>query len=234
MNKSIRVAGGLLLILMLSAGCGNNGKKDLSQDMNDKKLSHRNLIKTGNGYLTSENIPYQSKSGKVKKNQTELQEDITYDNPDMNTENNSGMNETVPPTQPPSGTEGQGFDQQRMEQVVELTNQERRKNGLPDLKWDPSLSKMAQVKANDMEQNNYFSHDSPTHGSPFDQMEKMDIDYSAAGENIAVGQDSPQQVVNDWMNSEGHRKNILNPEYTHIGIGFTDNEDFWAQEFIKK
>ncbi|MCQ6267316.1 CAP domain-containing protein [Fictibacillus sp. WQ 8-8] len=230
MRKAISIPMAFLCILVFSSGCNNMKKNELGQDQQHKRMANKNMMKTGNGYLTKEKIPYQSKAGRKK--EMVQRENISYNNPDMSMETNPDINGTVPPAAPPSGN--QGYSQEMIQRVVELTNQERRKYGLSDLKWDPSLTNVAQVKANDMEKNNYFSHNSPTYGSPFEQMDKMDIPYSSAGENIAVGQQSPEQVVNDWMNSEGHRKNILNPDYTHIGIGYTDNEDFWAQEFIKK
>lgn len=116
--------------------------------------------------------------------------------------------------------------------VVDLTNQERKKNGLPALKINTTLSKMAHTKANDMAVNHYFDHTSPTYGSPFDMMKKFGITYRAAGKNIAMGQKTPQEVVNGWMNSPGHRANILNKNYTAIGVGFVANGNYWTQEFI--
>jgi uncharacterized YkwD family protein len=118
------------------------------------------------------------------------------------------------------------------QKVVDLTNQERAKNGLPALKVDTTLSKMAHEKARDMSANNYFSHTSPTYGSPFDMMKKYGITYQYAGENIAKGQQSPQDVVNAWMNSEGHRQNILNPNYNYIGVGYVAQGNYWVQDFI--
>nr|WP_062110372.1 CAP domain-containing protein [Bacillus niameyensis] len=120
------------------------------------------------------------------------------------------------------------------QQVVDLTNQERAKNGLAALKVDVTLSKMAREKSKDMSSNNYFSHTSPTYGSPFDMMKQWGISYKAAGENIAMGQRTPQEVVNAWMNSEGHRANILSNKYTHIGVGYVENGNYWTQEFIGK
>ncbi len=119
-------------------------------------------------------------------------------------------------------------------QVIDLTNAERKKNGLPALQADTSLSNVARTKSNDMQQNNYFSHTSPTHGSPFDMMRDFGVSYKTAGENIAKGQSSAQSVVNSWMNSEGHRKNILNPNFTHIGVGHQKNGNYWTQMFIGK
>ncbi len=119
-------------------------------------------------------------------------------------------------------------------QVIDLTNKERQKNGLAPLKADPSLSRVAQAKTNDMNAKRYFSHTSPTYGSPFDMMRDFGVTYRTAGENIAMGQPTAQQVVNAWMNSEGHRKNILSPNYTNIGVGFTKTGNYWSQMFIGK
>ncbi|MGG3913757.1 CAP domain-containing protein [Rossellomorea vietnamensis] len=120
------------------------------------------------------------------------------------------------------------------QKVVELTNQERAKQGLPALKVDAELSKVAREKSRDMQANNYFSHTSPTYGSPFDMMKQFGIEYSSAGENIAMGQQTPEEVVQAWMNSEGHRKNIMSSNYTHIGVGYVENGNYWTQQFIGK
>ncbi|WP_413467440.1 CAP domain-containing protein [Metabacillus niabensis] len=120
------------------------------------------------------------------------------------------------------------------QQVIDLTNAERKKNGLPALKADTQLSGVAQKKSEDMRQNNYFSHTSPTYGSPFDMMRDFGVTYKTAGENIAQGQRSAQEVVQAWMNSEGHRKNILSKDFTHIGIGYDSNGHHWTQMFIGK
>ena len=120
------------------------------------------------------------------------------------------------------------------QQVVELTNQERAKNGLPALKLDVELSKVARDKSKDMQTKNYFSHTSPTYGSPFDMMKAYGVSYKSAGENIAMGQRSPQEVVQAWMNSQGHRENIMNPNFTHIGVGHVTTGNYWTQMFIGK
>lgn len=116
------------------------------------------------------------------------------------------------------------------QQVLDLVNQERSKVGLKSLSMNSELSKMAMVKAKDMYDNNYFDHNSPKHGSPFDMMKEFGIQYSSAGENIAKGQNSPTQVMNDWMNSPGHKANILKDSFTQIGIAYYNGE--WVQEFI--
>ncbi|NLP49893.1 CAP domain-containing protein [Bacillus sp. RO1] len=118
--------------------------------------------------------------------------------------------------------------------VVELTNAEREKQGLAPLELDEELSKVAKEKSKDMQQNNYFSHNSPTYGSPFDMMKQFGVEYRTAGENIAQGQQSPEEVVNAWMNSEGHRANIMNENFTHIGVGHVEEGNYWTQMFIGK
>lgn len=121
-----------------------------------------------------------------------------------------------------------------VQQVIDLTNAQRSKNGLPALLHDTKLSGVAQKKSVDMAQNNYFSHTSPTYGSPFDMMRDFGVTYKSAGENIAQGQRTPQEVVNAWMNSEGHRKNILSANFTHIGVGYEKSGNHWTQMFIGK
>jgi uncharacterized YkwD family protein len=121
-----------------------------------------------------------------------------------------------------------------VQQVIDLTNAQRSKNGLPALKADSQLNGVAQKKSVDMQQNNYFSHTSPTYGSPFDMMRDFGVTYKSAGENIAKGQRTPQEVVTAWMNSEGHRKNILSKNFTHIGVGFEKTGNHWTQMFIGK
>lgn len=120
------------------------------------------------------------------------------------------------------------------QEVVKLVNAERAKAGLPALKEDWELSRVAKYKAQDMHDKNYFDHTSPTYGTPFTMMKNFGITYKSAGENIAKGQQSATEVVNAWMNSAGHRANILNKNYTHIGVGFVKDGNYWSQMFIQK
>lgn len=123
------------------------------------------------------------------------------------------------------------------EQVLSIVNQERQKQGLRPLQMDWELQRVARTKSQDMAQRNYFSHTSPTYGSPFDMMKQFGISYRAAGENIASGQRTPQEVMNSWMNSSGHRANILKSEFTHIGVGYYRGGNYghmWTQMFITK
>ncbi len=120
------------------------------------------------------------------------------------------------------------------QQVLTLTNQERAKSGLKPLASDAKLMNAAREKSTDMRKNNYFSHTSPTFGSPFDRMKALGITYKSAAENIAMGQKSADEVVNAWMNSPGHRQNIMNGNFTHIGIGYDAQGHYWTQQFIQK
>lgn len=122
-------------------------------------------------------------------------------------------------------------------EVVRLTNVQRAKYGLPPLQADWQLARVARYKSMDMRDKNYFSHQSPTYGSPFSMMKNFGISYRTAGENIAAGQQTPQEVVTAWMNSPGHRANILNKSFTHIGVGYAKGGSYghyWTQMFIGK
>ena len=138
------------------------------------------------------------------------------------------------PAAPAAPAPATGDVAQFVQQVIDLTNAQRSKNGLPALKADSQLNGVAQKKSVDMAQNNYFSHTSPTYGSPFDMMRDFGVTYKSAGENIAQGQRTPQEVVTAWMNSEGHRKNILSANFTHIGVGYEKSGNHWTQMFIGK
>ena len=122
------------------------------------------------------------------------------------------------------------------QQVVNLVNKERAAAGLSALKVNTKLANVAETKAADLRDENYFSHTSPKYGSPFDMMKQFGISYTAAGENIAKGQRTPEEVMNGWMNSQGHRENILNANFTEIGVGYVTDSNgtgYWVQEFIR-
>lgn len=119
-------------------------------------------------------------------------------------------------------------------EVVRLVNEARAKNGLKELTHNWELSRVARYKSQDMKDKGYFSHTSPTYGSPFQMIRNFGISYKTAGENIARGQKTPADVVNAWMNSSGHRANILNPSFTEIGVGYVANGNYWTQMFIGK
>lgn len=118
------------------------------------------------------------------------------------------------------------------QQVIDLVNEARAKNGLGKLTANWELSRVARYKSQDMHDNKYFSHTSPIYGSPFDMMKNFGISYRSAGENIAQGYRTPQAVMNGWMNSSGHKANILNSSYTQIGVGYVADGNYWTQMFI--
>ena len=121
------------------------------------------------------------------------------------------------------------------QQVLALVNQERAKQGLSALSWSDELTAVARAHSKDMAARGFFSHTNPDGQSPFDRMKAAGISYRTAGENIAAGQRTPQEVVNSWMNSEGHRANILNASYTRLGVGYVSGSGaystYWTQCF---
>ncbi len=118
------------------------------------------------------------------------------------------------------------------QEVIRLVNAERAKYGLAALEEDWELSRVARYKSQDMHDGRYFSHTSPTYGTPFEMIRAFGLSYRAAGENIAVGYATPAAVVAGWMASEGHRANILSSSYTKIGVGYVADGNYWTQQFI--
>ena len=116
-------------------------------------------------------------------------------------------------------------------QVVELVNEYRASYGLQPLTYSAELSDGARLKSQDMSDNGYFDHNSPTYGTPYQMMKSLGISYQSAGENIAKGYRTAEAVVTAWMNSEGHRANILNANYTEIGVGYEADGNYWTQWF---
>ncbi|HJJ05244.1 MAG TPA: CAP domain-containing protein [Clostridiaceae bacterium] len=142
-----------------------------------------------------------------------------------NTNTNTGTNQTT--------TSNLSADEQ---EVFNLINNQRTQNGLSALKIDSEVQKVARIKAQDMVNNNYFSHTSPTYGSPFDMLKSYKVSYNTAGENIA-GNSSNSGAVNAWMNSSGHRANILNKSFNYTGIGVVNSPKYgkvYVQMFIGK
>lgn len=119
-------------------------------------------------------------------------------------------------------------------EVLKLTNAERAKGNRPPLKWSDSLAELGQKHCDDMINRDFFSHNNPDGETPFDRMKKAGFSYWLAGENIAAGQYSPEAVVKSWMNSEGHMKNIMNPDFEYLGVAVRKGGKYgiyWAQEF---
>ena len=136
----------------------------------------------------------------------------------------------VTPTPPTENVTGLSANEM---EVVRLVNIERQKAGLSNFRASSELSNVARAKSKDMAVNNYFSHTSPTYGSPFEMMKSFGISYRTAGENIAKGYSSAESVVRGWMNSQGHRDNILNPSFNTIGVGAYNGNGstYWTQMF---
>jgi len=138
---------------------------------------------------------------------------------------------TNPSSEPDQQIAGLNADEQKM---VDLVNSERKSAGLPTLKVNLDLVKIARLKAEDMIKNNYFSHTSPTYGSPFDMMSQFGVSYTTAGENLA-GAPTVESAHENLMNSAGHRANILNSSFKEIGIGVVEGRQYgkiFVQEFI--
>lgn len=137
------------------------------------------------------------------------------------------------PTQTSTTTAATGLTAEE-QQMLNLVNQERTRRGLPALKADLALTKVARLKSQDMIAKNYFSHQSPTYGSPFDMMKRFGITYRTAGENIA-GNGSVTGAHTSLMNSSGHRANILGSQFTHVGIGIVNGGSYgkmFTQMFV--
>ena len=139
-------------------------------------------------------------------------------------DNNQPENPSVPDTD----TENANF----VRQVVNLVNQERAKAGLSPVTADTSIQAAAQVRAKEIEKS--FSHTRPDGSSFSTALTQQGVTYRGSGENIAWGQKTPEQVMNGWMNSDGHRANILNKNFTKIGVGYHQNAsgtNYWTQLF---
>ena len=122
------------------------------------------------------------------------------------------------------------------QETFNIINKQRTNNGLQALKIDNEVQTVARVKAQDMVNNNYFSHNSPTYGTPFEMLNKYKVSYKTAGENIA-GNSSNSAAVTAWMNSSGHKANILNSNFNYTGIGVVKSNKYgkiYVQMFIGK
>ena len=131
------------------------------------------------------------------------------------------------PAQPQTTDAASAYERE----VIRLVNAERAKAGLAALAEDTALTRTARMKSQDMHDNRYFDHNSPTYGTAFQLMKSQGVSYRTAGENIAMGYATPEAVVRAWMNSAGHRANILNAAYTRIGVGYVKDGNYWTQHF---
>lgn len=235
----------VLAVLLLVTGCsGNHNITQKQVTPKQTQISSHAHTATPDSVLTQASSTATSGTGKSSITTKEAQNGITSDLLNLiQTPTGNPANQTptgnIEQKEPTSST-GQAQEgkkdtttntdsSQFGQQVLDLVNQERSKAGLSSLSMSEELTNMAMVKAKDMYDNNYFDHNSPTHGSPFDMMKEFGITYSSAGENIAKGQTTPSQVMKDWMNSPGHKANIMSNSYTDIGIAYYNNA--WVQEF---
>ena len=155
--------------------------------------------------------------------------------PSSSGSSNSGTGESSSSGNTSSSTETSNMNSDEKE-VFDLINKQRTNNGLAALKNDSEVQRVARIKAQDMVDNNYFSHTSPTYGSPFDMLKSFKISYKTAGENIA-GNSSNSSAVTAWMNSSGHKANILNSNFNYTGIGVVSSPKYgkmYVQLFIGK
>ncbi|SDL32223.1 uncharacterized protein, YkwD family [Paenibacillus sp. OK060] len=228
----------VLIILLLVAGCSSHNNMMQKQvTPEQKQIPIHDHAAAPNSVLTqasSTATSWQERSITTKEAQNGIPLDLLdlVRTPDGNPVNQApaGNPENKEPTgQVQEGKKNTTDKTDFEQQVLDLVNQERAKTGLSSLSRNEELSNVAMVKAQDMYNNSYFDHNSPTHGSPFDMMKEFGITYNTAGENIAKGQTTPTQVMKEWMNSPGHKANILNNSYTHIGIAYYNNT--WVQEF---
>ncbi|MFX3622482.1 MAG: CAP domain-containing protein [Ectobacillus sp.] len=133
---------------------------------------------------------------------------------------------------PLSPEQMQRVEQANAKQVLDLTNIIRVRHELPLLKWDEKTAQVAYLHSKDMKESNYFSHESPKFGTLGDRLSRGNVPFRAAGENIAAHYNDGIAAVQGWLNSEGHRKNMLNAEFTGLGVGVYDK--YYTQNFIRK
>jgi uncharacterized protein YkwD len=141
-------------------------------------------------------------------------------------------------TPPPGGGSGSGMSEGERAWAVavfDLVNQERVNAGVAPLIWDEAATGVAYAHSVDMQVRNFFDHTNPSGQSPGDRLTQAGIAWTACGENIAMGYGSPASVMNAWMNSPGHRSNILHPMFTHLGVGVhaPGSGPWWTQNFVR-
>ena len=185
-------------------------------------------------YVTKTNNNDNTNNSNVNSNNntnTNANTNVNNNNNNNNSNNNTNNNST-------NNTNNNNTNNDSLQyfknEVLRLVNIERAKEGLCSLTMDSKLSKVAQIKSQEMVDYNYFAHNSPVSGTPFELMKSHGITYKVAGENLAKAYSNPEDVVKAWMDSAGHRKNIMNPRFTHLGMGIAKTSSgvhYWAQMF---
>lgn len=199
--------------------CQNNGNKpqqpgDNTGDADDNVGDNDN---NDNDNIDNDNIDNDNSGDNDNDNKDDVNDNTGNQKPGDNNQGNTGS--TV---------------SQYEREVVSLCNEIRASYGLSPLTINEKLCQLAEMKSQDMADRNYFDHQSPTYGSPFDMLKSHGVSYRSAGENIAKGYSTPQAVVDAWMKSEGHRANILNSTYAEIGVGYVTDGNHWTQLFLKQ
>ena len=189
--------------------------------------------------LKPETKPEQTPDETPEEIPEEMPEETPDEQPEETPDNTPQLPEGSRPEETPdNGTEQNPEDNNNgtsqgdfASQVVALVNAERTKQGLSALTIDTKVQQAALVRAKESTQS--FSHTRPNGSSFSTALTEAGVSYRTAGENIAYGQRTPQQVMNAWMNSSGHRANILNKDFTTIGVGYTviNGTAYWAQLF---
>ena len=211
---------------------GNNQDNNQGGNMEDNNQGNNNQDKDDNN-PDNDNNQDQDKDDNNQDNNNNQDQDKDDNNQDNNNNQDQDKDDNNQ-NDDNNSSNINGFSKEQVE-VLNLVNKERKANGLKPLTLNKELSNVANIKSRDMIEKGYFDHTSPTYGSPFDMMKKFNISYNTAGENIAMGQKTPSEVMNSWMNSSGHRANILNSTYTELGVGIQKDSNgtiYWTQMFI--
>ena len=211
---------------------GNNQDNNQGGNMEDNNQENNNQDKDDNN-PGNDNNQDQDKDDNNQDNNNNQDQDKDDNNQDNNNNQDQDKDDNNQ-NDDNNSSNINGFSKEQVE-VLNLVNKERKTNGLKPLTLNKELSNVANIKSRDMIEKGYFDHTSPTYGSPFDMMKKFNISYNTAGENIAMGQKTPSEVMNSWMNSSGHRANILNSTYTELGVGIQKDSNgtiYWTQMFI--
>ena len=213
----------------------NKDDNDNIEDNNQNNGNNQDNNQGGNIEDNNQGNNNQDKDDNNQGNDNNQDQDKDDNNQDNNQDNNNNQDQDDNNQNDDNNSSNiNGFSKEQVE-VLNLVNKERKANGLKPLTLNKELSNVANIKSRDMIEKGYFDHTSPTYGSPFDMMKKFNISYNTAGENIAMGQKTPSEVMNSWMNSSGHRANILNSTYTELGVGIQKDSNgtiYWTQMFI--
>ncbi len=213
--------------------------KNLTED-NAPTTANTEYPRNGIGAATTDNSNSTTSTGNGN---TTTNNNTTNNNSNTSKPTTGGGSTTNTGTTTDSGSSSSGnltaptdnIDTTMAQEILKLVNAERTKAGVSALTLSTDVTAVAQVKANDMATNGYFDHNSPTYGSPFAMLTDFGVSYRSAGENIAKGQQSAQAVMTAWMNSSGHKENILSENFTQLGVGYSANNGspVWVQMFIK-